>query len=1145
MRIERLSLLRYGAFQDRHIDLPDAPLTVIYGANEAGKTTLLEALGWALFGFPASQFPKEVRRPDFRFAMTDLRLGAVLSNDKGERLAFERRKGKVRTLLDADGAALPDDSLLPYLGTCNHALFNDLFGLDQPRLRLGGRALLKDGGALGESLLSAGAALRGATMLRHTLEEDADKLFAPQRRRANAFNAAESAFEHARKAQKEALRTKRALDEARNAFDTAEAAVTEARAATAELESARRRDEQLRAVIAPLAELARLRDEEAEDAALQPLDSAALARLKAAAEAAFEAAEAHRMAEASSAALLQRLEAAPAPSPAWQHRAEIDALYRAVDDIRGQITDLPKRETELAAAERALDEAARRLGLERAAFDSRTLDDLKLAEIRTVLSRGVELERKCTELEEAIALSRAKTRPEDVSQQPDTARDPRPLRLELADLDNLPEAHEAATRAQDEAIAALKARDSDAARMNPALPDMKALMAFSPPTEGQLGEAERHFEALQRGREALENDQKRLEEAMQAQRAQLIAISGNDAPPTRAELTAARNLRDATWRSMRREGVAEHADDFEAQIADADRLADHRESASIAVQSREAAEKALTLSETQLRTLAERADALAVDREAATAAWHVLWQPLSPGTPREMADWRSRRLALIDSHAEATRRQAESLRMVERVAAQRARLDALAVAVDIATPNPQPSETLIAMIEQRVHMLEESFARRGSREERERDLNEKIADLKTKADALAAWRGAWGDHAQILGLSEMATLEAALAAVEVWRAVPTQRGKHADILDRVTKIRANITAFESRVSGLTERMDRGILPDDPLAAIITLQERRDEDQSRADERKRLETEAKSAQTKLIEAKSQSTEADAAFADLSAAIDNGNLPAQTLIPRIEHIETLRQAQREQLARLRDLAPDTDEATLRAALGELSAPELDARLAATGPERNDADARLVEAIESRRDARQELERFEKPGVEAETNQQMRNAEAAMEMAAQEWLTLRTAALLLGEATRHYREANADPVIAKATDIFARLTLGAFTALKVEMDEQDSDELRAVRASGEEVRIDGLSEGTLDQLFLALRLAAIERRLDDSAPIPFIGDDLFTSFDDARMMAGLDVLAGFGARSQTLIFTHHRRVADAAREMSGRAAVIEIGV
>ena len=52
MRIRRLDLLRYGHLADRVLEFPDgAALHVVYGVNEAGKSTALAAIADALFGF--------------------------------------------------------------------------------------------------------------------------------------------------------------------------------------------------------------------------------------------------------------------------------------------------------------------------------------------------------------------------------------------------------------------------------------------------------------------------------------------------------------------------------------------------------------------------------------------------------------------------------------------------------------------------------------------------------------------------------------------------------------------------------------------------------------------------------------------------------------------------------------------------------------------------------------------------------------------------------------------------------------------------------------------------------------------------------------------------------------------------------------
>ena len=75
-----------------------------------------------------------------------------------------------------------------------------------------------------------------------------------------------------------------------------------------------------------------------------------------------------------------------------------------------------------------------------------------------------------------------------------------------------------------------------------------------------------------------------------------------------------------------------------------------------------------------------------------------------------------------------------------------------------------------------------------------------------------------------------------------------------------------------------------------------------------------------------------------------------------------------------------------------------------------------------------------------------------------------------------------------------------------------------LTAVRASGHpnpRVPVGGLSDGTRDQLFLALRLAGIEQHFQDREPVPLIIDDVLVSFDDARARATLKCLESWRPR------------------------------
>jgi len=130
----------------------------------------------------------------------------------------------------------------------------------------------------------------------------------------------------------------------------------------------------------------------------------------------------------------------------------------------------------------------------------------------------------------------------------------------------------------------------------------------------------------------------------------------------------------------------------------------------------------------------------------------------------------------------------------------------------------------------------------------------------------------------------------------------------------------------------------------------------------------------------------------------------------------------------------------------------------------------------------------------------------------------------------------------VLQRASELFRQLTLGSFAELVSDFNDKDEPVLVGVRPSGEQVRVEGMSDGTCDQLYLALRLASLERYLVSNEPMPFIVDDILIRFDDERAAAALQVLADLSSTTQVIFFTHHARLVDLAKTISGseRAAI-----
>jgi uncharacterized protein YhaN len=141
-------------------------------------------------------------------------------------------------------------------------------------------------------------------------------------------------------------------------------------------------------------------------------------------------------------------------------------------------------------------------------------------------------------------------------------------------------------------------------------------------------------------------------------------------------------------------------------------------------------------------------------------------------------------------------------------------------------------------------------------------------------------------------------------------------------------------------------------------------------------------------------------------------------------------------------------------------------------------------------------------------------------------------------------NYRQANQGPVLALASEIFSRLTLGSFAGLGTDLDSRGEPVLVGLRpGASRSVEVAAMSTGSRDQLFLALRLASIRHRADQGRPMFHIFDDILINFDEARCRATLAELAELGQNSQLVLFTHQAGIAEMAARLP-RTTLHELG-
>ena len=177
MRIRNLHIDGFGRFADRSFGPLEHPVTVFYGANEAGKSTLLEFIRRILFGFPIRRVGVNEYPP-----LAGGRHGGriTVATDAGEIIVIDRAPGRgdgpVSMTTDA-GETIPDGELPRLLGNHTRGVFNNIFAFTLDELH--DESLLGNE-SVNRQIYSAGiGAVRLPTAL-DTLQSQKQEIFRPR-----------------------------------------------------------------------------------------------------------------------------------------------------------------------------------------------------------------------------------------------------------------------------------------------------------------------------------------------------------------------------------------------------------------------------------------------------------------------------------------------------------------------------------------------------------------------------------------------------------------------------------------------------------------------------------------------------------------------------------------------------------------------------------------------------------------------------------------------------------------------------------------------------------------------------------------------------------------------------------------------------
>ncbi|MFP4572865.1 MAG: AAA family ATPase [Desulfobacterales bacterium] len=1163
MKIDALYLTAFGPFTDTTLDFTcNTPgFHLVYGPNEAGKSSALRALRALLYGI-------DERTPDsFIHPYGRLRIGGKLTANNGRSLEIVRRKGRTNTLRAADDQTVVDEEVLA--GFLNHVdadLFATMFGIGYDDLVAGGRQVVSGRGDLGQLVFSAGSGIVRLKEIRDNLQNEAESLFKPSGKNP-AINAALFQLKENEKQLKETILPGNrwtALDE------ELKNAIEKRRSVEAELQQNQKARHHLARIKEALPLIARRREvteslKQYEHIPLLPGDFPETRR-----------------------DLVTRLDLA---------RKEAQRAQKAINSIEAQMAELSPNDAVIENAE-LIEEFHKQLGGQHKAAAERvkleTGRATLLDECRSILrslsdSLSIEdAEHLRIKKDQAAAIRRLSSEYEHIIARIENARDSLPGTEE--EIKRLEEKKQQMPEPPDsESMDALENALKEAGEYGPIekqnQQDIKALEARRTSLDIRLNKLglsgktaldleklpvpeietiqkfEDRFEQAAKQVKEITGELKKTADQIRETEAKIQADQMVHGLPSEQDLKDARALRDRYWHSIRRKLTGappnpdapdpyrnggqnpENIEDaFEQHVKTSDEIADRlrREADRVAEHARLRADLEAAIQKKQ--DLAAQQEKAEKEREKQSNQWRRLWAEaaVTPGAPREMDRW-SRDLAAVKEDLFEFEDSLQKAKDLDR--AINTRRAALAGALKTMAPKTDPDNDPLNRLISRAQKIIENEKKLAAEFEkidsdlasRKKELSAAKSRLQAGEKAFERWRAQWQQAVFPLGLSADAKPEEANAVMEEIRTLFDKLGEAENLHNRIQAIDRDAQSFSRAVSGLADTVapDLSNSPAEDIALKLHTRLTRSRDaRTRYDA---LEKQLASEKQNLE--KSEKTESEIKTRLWRMCEEAGCKDYHELPGAEQHAKDRRSLQ-EELKSLdeRILAlsagATVDEFAKAAALVDPDTidPEIsryDEAIAALS-ERKDS---LIENIGS---LGNEMSKMDGSAQAAELAEERQEILGRLQPDVEHYARVKIAARVLDTAIERFREKNQGPMLGRASELFTQITCGSFKGVRADFDESGTPVITGVRGSdGQPVPVSAMSDGTADQLYLALRLAGLEMTIDKTDPMPFIVDDILIKFDNERAAAALKILAELSERTQVIFFTHHYHLIELAKE------------
>ena len=1105
MKLLDLHLLAYGPFTDRHLDLSAGSegLHLVFGPNEAGKSSALRALRALLYGVP------ERTQDDFRHDKTELRVGGRLRGADGSELHCYRRKGRKSTLLDANGDPVAEDRLTRLLGGIGEPLFERLFGIDHEALVSGGQALLVERGREAEALFGTGLGSTAVHALLTSLDQEAQSLFAPRASKPSV-NAALTRLADIERQQREVSLSARRWDEARKAVSAATARLTEIDAQLATAEKRRSVLERIRRSLPGLARRHQIREQLADLGDVPVLEQDFGQRRE-------EALSKRRLAADRRSKAKTRLNGLGEDAAALDVSEGLLAQAEVIDELRDRLGGYRKaahdRPTLVARRATLAEQARRRFAEIRPGLSA---EDIEL--LRPLLGRR----RRATDLgvrQQALeaAVEKARESREGAVARLEQKRDELERLLPPVSFEGLQKAVDDARRTGDmdgsiaESSATLRRHEEACQRdlqalglWTESLPDLVRAPLPGADTLQRFAEAFQAIEEEKRGLESsiaeAQSEQGRTEESLRA-----LRLAGE--VPTETDLQDAREGRDYGWRLLRRSWIdgedvtAEShayaagralADVFEEYIVGADQIADRLYRESQRVHERAAAQAKVEACRQRIADAEAAMQGVADRRGQLQQSWDNAWKGtcISPLPPREMLAWMEKASRLREKAAAGDELGAKVEALARIREAQRRGLSGALAACGEPQPRSVEQTALKPVLdhaESRLRAIDQAARRRLALEE---DVAE-LEDLQRQLDrevaraesALAFWSSEWVTLMKELGRREKASPAEVSDYLEAISDGLKLVDEANELQLRIEGIDQEARDFERDVNALLARLAPDLAGRPVGEAILQLDSRltaQREAKSRLDE---LNKQAGQAEAEVREAEAVIRSSDEILGELCRqagcdSVDQLQAVEQAFLEHERLVEQRREVEAEvveggdglSIEALETEAAEVDRDSVLADLTALS-QRIDREL------RPARETQLEQKLSSERDF-QSMAGTDEASALAEQAQQTLSE---LRGHAERYVRLRLAARVLRDEIERFRRKHRDPILTRASVYFRKLTCGSLTTIETDFDESDQPVLVGLRSSGERLRVEAMSTGTRDQLYLALRLATLDHYVE----------------------------------------------------------------